>query len=63
MNEQRLGFPKNGAQEIEARIPDVYREIDSDLARDNMDNDFDLSPADLQDLQRNSTVEDVDGIK
>lgn len=33
----------------EKQIPGVYREIDTDLARDNLEND--LTFADLQDLQ------------
>jgi len=41
-------FPKHLYQ-AEEPIPSVYSVIDTDLARDNLEND--LSPADLQDLQ------------
>ncbi len=39
-------IPPHGKKERE--IPDVYPEIDTDLARDNLEND--LTAADLQDL-------------
>lgn len=34
----------------EKPISEVYPEIDTDLARDNIENDFDLTAADMQDL-------------
>ena len=33
------------------QIPDVFPAIDNDLASDNLINDFDMTNADLQDLQ------------
>lgn len=35
----------------EHKIPDVFPAIDNDLAVDNMTNDFDMTAADMQDLQ------------
>ena len=35
----------------ERKIPAVYPGIDNDLAVDNLTNDFDMTAADLQDLQ------------
>ena len=35
----------------EGKIPSVYPAIDNDLAIDNVINDFDMTAADLQDLQ------------
>ena len=34
----------------EKPISNAYSEIDTDLARDNIENDFDLTFADMQDL-------------
>lgn len=34
----------------EKPISEAYPEIDTDLARDNIENDFDLTVADMQDL-------------
>ncbi len=34
----------------EKPIADAYPEIDTDLARDNIENDFDLTAADMQDI-------------
>ena len=39
---------KKNAQE--KPISEAYPEIDTDLARDNIENDFDLTAADLQDM-------------
>lgn len=39
---------KKKSQSIENPIPTVYPEIDTDLARDNLEND--IPDADLQDL-------------
>ena len=35
----------------ESKIPDAFPAIDNDLAADNLINDFDMTGADLQDLQ------------
>ncbi len=35
----------------ESKIPSVFPAIDSDLAVDNLTNDFDMTAADLQDLR------------
>lgn len=35
----------------EDKIPEVYQAIDNDLAVENFTNDFDMTAADLQDLQ------------
>lgn len=40
--------PKGRSAALERPIPDVYPELDTDLARDNLEND--LTAADLQDL-------------
>lgn len=34
----------------EKPVSQAYPEIDTDLARDNIENDFDLTAADMQDL-------------
>ncbi len=34
----------------EKPISEAYPEIDTDLARDNIENDFDLTVADMQDV-------------
>lgn len=39
---------KKKPQSVEKPIPNVYPEIDTDLARDNLEND--IPDADLQDL-------------
>lgn len=53
MDEQRriVEIPQPGRKpdKTEKPIPDVYAVIDSDLARDNLEND--LPAADLQDLR------------
>lgn len=36
--------------EEEKPISNAFKEIDNDLARDNLENDFDLTAADLQDM-------------
>lgn len=36
-------------------IPPVFRAIDNDLAAENMVNDFDMTMADLQDLEEKNT--------
>lgn len=36
---------------VESKIPDAFPSIDNDLAVDNLANDFDMTSADLQDLQ------------
>ena len=47
---QRAKQPRPGERNIipEHPIPDVYPELDTDLARDNLEND--ITAADLQDL-------------
>ena len=47
---QRAKQPRPGERNIipEHPIPDVYPELDTDLARDNLEND--IPAADLQDL-------------
>ena len=35
----------------ESKIPDLFPAIDNDLAVDNLTNDFDMTAADMQDLQ------------
>lgn len=47
---QRANQPQPGEPNIvpERPIPDVYPELDTDLARDNLEND--IPAADLQDL-------------
>ena len=37
--------------QAESKIPAVFPAIDNDLAVDNLTNDFDMTSADLQDLQ------------
>ena len=41
----------HNAPNPEAKIPDAFPAIDNDLAVDNFTNDFDMTAADLQDLQ------------
>lgn len=40
------------SQKTEKPISEIYRVIDNDLARDNIEND--IPAADLEDLQRNT---------
>ena len=37
--------------QAESKIPSIFPAIDNDLAVDNLTNDFDMTSADLQDLQ------------
>ena len=41
----------HGVSQPESKIPPVFPAIDNDLAVDNLTNDFDMTAADLQDLQ------------
>lgn len=41
----------HGVPHGEAKIPSVFPAIDNDLAVENFTNDFDMTAADLQDLQ------------
>lgn len=45
---EKIGRPKNSQKLHEKPISDVYKAIDTDLARDNLEND--IPDADLQDL-------------
>lgn len=41
----------HGVPHTESRIPAVFPAIDNDLAVENLTNDFDITAADMQDLQ------------
>ena len=52
MDNPEMGMPFSALTGMGKPIPGAYGAIDSDLARDNLDNDFDLSPADAADVDR-----------
>lgn len=51
MNDQGMGTLPTAAPKGDKPLPELFGNFDSDLANDNLMNDFDLTQADLMDSE------------